>query len=68
MKMKTLRCQNTADLEFPSTDPVNAPARAEFKLGLFQPDHHAPPATTKPTPAATPRNNYFSFTTLKAKV
>ena len=43
--------QNAADLEFPATDPANAPARAEFKLGLFPPDHHAPPAT--PTPAQT---------------
>jgi hypothetical protein len=37
--------QTTAtDLEFPATDPANAPARAEFKLGIFPPDHHVPPA------------------------
>jgi hypothetical protein len=33
---------------------ANAPARAEFKLGLFPPDHHVAPATPTPTPAATP--------------
>jgi hypothetical protein len=32
-------------------DPANAPARAEFKLGIFPPDHHVPPATPTPTPA-----------------
>jgi hypothetical protein len=30
------------------TCAANAPARAEFKLGSFPPDHHVPPAT--PTP------------------
>jgi hypothetical protein len=49
MKMKTLRCQNAADLELPATDPANATARAEFKLGLFPPDHHAARATPTPT-------------------
>ena len=34
MKIKTFRCQNAADLQLPATDPANAPARAEFKLGL----------------------------------
>jgi hypothetical protein len=47
-----LTIQNAADLEFPATDPANAPARAEFKLGIFPPDHHVPPAT--PTPTTTP--------------
>jgi hypothetical protein len=47
-----LTIQNAADLEFPATDPANAPARAEFKLGIFPPDHHVPPAT--PTPATPP--------------
>jgi len=37
-------------LEFPATDPANAPARAEFKLGIFPPDHHALPTTPPPTP------------------
>ena len=50
-----LTIQNAADLEFPATDPANAPERAEFKLGIFPPDHHVPPATptttTTPTPA-----------------
>jgi hypothetical protein len=48
-----LTIQNAADLEFPATDPANAPARAEFKLGIFPPDHHVPPAAPTPTPAAT---------------
>jgi hypothetical protein len=39
-----------------ATDPANAPARAEFKLGIFPPDHHVPPATPTPTPTpATPK-------------
>ncbi len=46
-----LTIQNAADLEFPATDPANAPARAEFKLGIFPPDHHVAPATPAPTPA-----------------
>ena len=46
-----LTIQNAADLEFPATDPANAPERAEFKLGIFPPDHHVPPATPTPTPA-----------------
>jgi hypothetical protein len=49
-----LTIQNAADLEFPATDPANAPARAEFKLGIFPPDHHVPAAPPTPTPAATP--------------
>jgi hypothetical protein len=47
-----LTIQNAADLEFPATNPANAPARAEFKLGIFPPDHHVTPAA--PTPAPTP--------------
>ena len=43
--------QNAADLEFPATDPANAPARSEFKLGILPPDHHVAPATPVPTPA-----------------
>jgi hypothetical protein len=54
MKIQTIHCPNAADLEFPATDPANAPARAEFKLGIFPPDHHVPPATPTPTPATTP--------------
>ena len=45
-----LTIQNAADLEFPATDPANAPIRAEFKLGIFPPDHHVPPAPPVPTP------------------
>jgi hypothetical protein len=29
---------------------ATAPARAEFKLGSFPPDHHIPPAAPTPTP------------------
>jgi hypothetical protein len=45
-----LTIQNAADLELPATDPANTPARAEFRLGLFPPDHHVAPATPTPTP------------------
>jgi len=47
-----LTIQNAGDLEFPATDPANAPARAEFRLAIFPPDHHAPPAAPTPTPPA----------------
>jgi hypothetical protein len=50
MKIQTNRCLNAADWEFPATDPANAPARAEFKLGIFPPDHHVPAAAPTPTP------------------
>jgi hypothetical protein len=46
-----LTIQNAADLEMPATDPANAPMRAEFRLGLFPPDHHVAPAEPAPTPA-----------------
>src|ERR1017187_3899436 len=49
-----LTIQNAADLEFPATDPANAPARAEFILGIFPPDHHVPPATPTPPAPQTP--------------
>jgi hypothetical protein len=45
-----LTIQNATDLEFPAIDPANAPARAEFKLGIFPPDHHVAPAAPTPTP------------------
>jgi len=44
-----LTIQNAANLELPATNPANAPARAEFRLGIFPPTHHTPP--TPPTPA-----------------
>ena len=44
MKIETIHCPTAAYLEF----PANAPARAEFKLGIFPPDHHVPLATPKP--------------------
>jgi hypothetical protein len=44
--------QNAADLEFPAADPTNAPDRAEFKRGIFPPDHHVAPAEPTPTPPA----------------
>jgi hypothetical protein len=46
-----LTIQNAADLEFPATDPANAPIRAEFRLGIFPPTHHAPDETPTPAPA-----------------
>jgi hypothetical protein len=49
-----LTIQNAADLEFPATDPANAPQRAEFKLGIFPPDHHVPPAAPTPQTPQTP--------------
>jgi hypothetical protein len=52
MKIQTIHCPNAADLEFPATDPANAPARAEYKLGIFPLDHHA--ALALPTPLSTP--------------
>ena len=54
MKIQTLYCPNAAGLEFPATDPANTPASAEFKMGIFPPDHHVPLATPTPTPAPTP--------------
>jgi hypothetical protein len=36
------------DLKFLATDPANAPTRAEFKLGIFPPDHHVTPAPQTP--------------------
>jgi hypothetical protein len=41
-----LTIQNAADLEFPATNPANAPQRAEFRLGIFPPNHHVAPANT----------------------
>jgi len=49
-----LTIQNAADLEFPATHPANDPARAEFKLGIFPPDHHVPPAAPTRPPATPP--------------
>jgi hypothetical protein len=43
--------QTTVRGTFPSINPANAPKRAEFRLGIFPPDHHVAPAT--PTPQAT---------------
>ena len=37
MKMKTLRCQNAAGLEFPATDSANAGMRRKFDLPLDRP-------------------------------
>ena len=31
------KSENTSDLEYPATDPANAPIRAEFRLGIFPP-------------------------------
>jgi len=50
-----LTIQNAGDLEFPATDPANAAIRAEFRLGIFPPDHHAPPAAPTPPAPTTPK-------------
>ena len=49
-----LTVQHAGDLEYPATDPANAPIRAEFRLGLFPPNHHVEPATPTPTPTQIP--------------
>jgi len=52
MKIQMIHGQNAATWNFrPPTRPT-PPVRAEFKLGIFPPDHHVPPAT--PTPTTTP--------------
>jgi hypothetical protein len=48
-----LTIQNAPDLEFQATDPATDPQRAEFRLGIFPPDHHVPPAAPTPNPAQT---------------
>jgi hypothetical protein len=48
-----LTIPNTADLEWPATDPANAGECDEFLLGIFPPDHggnHTPPTTPSATP------------------
>jgi hypothetical protein len=47
------KSENAADLE----SPANAPARAEFKLGIFPPDHHVPPPSSSPSPRRAVINN-----------
>jgi hypothetical protein len=47
-----LTIQNAASLEFPLTEPANAPIRAEFRIGLFPPDHHTGPAVPPPKAVA----------------
>jgi hypothetical protein len=49
-----LTIQNAGDLEFPAINPANAPQRAEFRLGIFPPDHHVAPAVPTPTQPTTP--------------
>jgi hypothetical protein len=39
------KSKNAADLKF----SASATIRDEFKLGIFPPDHHVPPATPTPT-------------------
>jgi len=46
-----LTLQHAGDLEYPATDPANAPIRAEFRLGLFPPNPHT--THTTPTPPST---------------
>jgi hypothetical protein len=54
MTIQMIHCPIAADLEFPVTDPANAHIRAEYKPGLFPPDHRAPPATPTPVQTTTP--------------
>jgi hypothetical protein len=49
-----LTIQNAADLELPATDPATDPQRAEFRLGIFPPDHHVAPAAPTPPAPQTP--------------
>lgn len=48
-----LTIQRAGDLEYPATDPANAPIRAEFRLGIFPPTHHTGNETPAPAPAPT---------------
>jgi len=48
-----LTIQNAADIELPAINPANAPARTEFRLGLFPPPRHTPP-TPPPVPPVPP--------------
>lgn len=50
-----LTVQHAGDLEYPAIDPANAPIRAEFRLGIFPPNHHNGTDTPEPTPPATPK-------------
>ena len=47
-----LTVQHAGDLEYPATDPANAPIRAEFRLGIFPPNHHTGTDTPPPAPPA----------------
>ena len=49
---RLLTIQNAANLQWPATDPANAGVRDEFRLNIFPPDNHAPPAPPQPTPPA----------------
>jgi hypothetical protein len=49
-----LTIQNAADLEYPATNPANAPIRDEFRIGPFPPDHHTNHTTPTPPPVPTP--------------
>ncbi len=51
---RVLTVQHAGDLEFPATDPANAPIRAEFRLGIFPPNPHSDTVTppNPPTPPA----------------
>jgi hypothetical protein len=51
-----LTIQHAGDLEYPATDPANAPIRAEFRLGIFPPTHHTGNETPPPAPAPTTPN------------
>jgi len=46
-----LTIQHASDLEYPATDPANAPIRAEFRLEIFPPNRHSSHPTPPPAPA-----------------
>lgn len=52
---RLLTIQNAANLQYPATSVANAEVRAEFRLGIFPPEHHHSPED-HPTPTPTPPN------------
>ena len=47
-----LTVQHAGDLEYPATDPANAPIRAEFRLEIFPPNRQTSHTTPAPVPPA----------------
>jgi hypothetical protein len=44
--------QNAGNLQYPASDPANAPVRTEFRLGLFPPQNEGGKGKDKPQPPA----------------